>query len=108
MNKKDAEIRIKNLRKEIEKHARDYYENDSPTISDEIYDSLVREIKSLEKDYPEYFDPNFIIYRVGGKPLHISKEKPFHQDALTKRLFFFFRALGLAKKNTKTSSQRKF
>lgn len=75
MNKKDAEIRIKNLRKEIEKHARDYYENDSPTISDEIYDSLVREIKSLEKDYPEYFDPNFIIYRVGGKPLPYFQKK---------------------------------
>jgi len=75
MNKKDVEIRIKNLRKEIERHAKDYYENDNPTISDQAYDSLVRELKLLDKENPESADPNFIIYRVGGKPLPYFQKK---------------------------------
>jgi DNA ligase (NAD+) len=69
MNEQDAAIRLKNLRTEIEAHARAYYEYDAPTISDEAYDSLVREVKTLEKEHPHLADPNAIIYRVGGKPL---------------------------------------
>ncbi len=75
IDSKNAKIRIQNLRKEIKKHAEDYYEKDASTISDEAYDSLVRELKSLEKDYPELSDPNFIIYRVGGKPLEQFEKK---------------------------------
>ena len=69
MNEQDAAIRLKNLRSEIESHARAYYEHDAPTISDEVYDSLVREVKALEKEHPHLADPNAVIYRVGGKPL---------------------------------------
>ncbi len=75
MTEKEVKIRIEKLRVEIAKHAVSYYENDAPTVSDEIYDSLVKELKSLEKDYPDFADPNFIIYRVGGKPLEYFEKK---------------------------------
>ncbi len=69
MNENEALLRAQTLRKEIALHAQAYYEHDAPTVSDEVYDSLVRELKALEKEYPATADPNFIIYRVGGKPL---------------------------------------
>jgi DNA ligase (NAD+) len=69
MNEREATVRLEKLRKEIFLHARSYYEADAPTVSDEVYDSLVRELKSLEKGFPLLADPNFIVYRVGGKPL---------------------------------------
>ena len=69
MKEQEAKIRLKKLRLEIEKHARAYYENDASVASDEVYDSLVRELKNIEAQYPTLADLNFIVYRVGGKPL---------------------------------------
>ena len=57
------------LREEIASHARAYYEADAPTVADAVYDTLVRELKVLDEQYPEFADPNFVIYRVGGAPL---------------------------------------
>lgn len=57
------------LRVEILAHARAYYEADAPTVSDAVYDTLVRELKALDEAHPELADPNFVIYRVGGAPL---------------------------------------
>ncbi len=61
--------RVAKLRDEIEQYATAYYELDAPLVSDAVYDSLVRELKGIEAQHPELADPNFIIYRVGGKPL---------------------------------------
>ncbi|HVY35836.1 MAG TPA: NAD-dependent DNA ligase LigA [Candidatus Paceibacterota bacterium] len=72
------EERINTLRKEIAAHAHAYYVLDAPTVSDAVYDSLVRELKSIERDHPELADPNFIIYRVGGAPLE-KFEKVTHE-----------------------------
>ena len=60
---------MKQLRAEILEHARAYYEADAPTVSDAVYDTLVRELKVLDEQHPEFADLNFIIYRVGGAPL---------------------------------------
>jgi DNA ligase (NAD+) len=69
MKKQEAILRLNKLKKEIEFHAKSYYEQDTPVISDEVYDSLVKELKSIEKKYPELIDLNFVTHRVGGKPL---------------------------------------
>lgn len=61
--------RYKKLKDTIEKFAISYYENDEPEVPDAVYDSLVSEYKQIEKKYPDLFDPNFIIHRVGGRPL---------------------------------------
>ena len=70
MSDTNIKKRINKLRNEILKHSHDYYVLDKSNVEDSIYDSLVRELKELDKKYPDFSDPNFIIYRVGGKPLH--------------------------------------
>ena len=69
MNSGDAKKRMEVLRKEIIAHAEAYYVHDKPVVSDDVYDALMRELRELDKQYPDFADPNFIIYRVGGKPL---------------------------------------
>ena len=41
------------LREEVARHQRAYHQDDDPLISDAQYDALVRELESLESDYPE-------------------------------------------------------
>lgn len=58
--------RIEELKKEIEKHNKAYYENDNPTISDFEYDELFRELRKLEEMYPEYATPDSPTQKVGS------------------------------------------
>ena len=67
MNKKQAEIRIKELVKEINYHNRRYYLLDKPEISDAHYDVLYHELLELEKAYPDLVDFNSPTQRVGDK-----------------------------------------
>jgi DNA ligase (NAD+) len=68
MNKKEAEKRIKNLRKEIEKHNLLYHTKDTPEISDEAYDALVRELLELEGKFGKILKES-PSQKVGGKIL---------------------------------------
>ncbi|MBE6473319.1 MAG: NAD-dependent DNA ligase LigA [Coriobacteriaceae bacterium] len=58
--------RIEALRKEIEHHTYLYYVKDAPEISDGAFDSLMRELRVLEREHPEFADPNSPTQRVGG------------------------------------------
>ncbi len=69
MTKKEAEKRIKVLRAEIQKHANFYHVKDSPQISDEAYDTLVRELILLEGNFPELKTKDSISEKIGGKIL---------------------------------------
>jgi len=60
------EERIKALRKEIEYHNERYYDQDSPEISDYDYDKLSLELRTLEKEFPEYASEDSPTQRVGG------------------------------------------
>ncbi len=57
------------LRNELDYHARLYYVEDAPVISDYEYDKLYYELVHLEEDYPELDDPASPTHRVGGKAL---------------------------------------
>ena len=59
--------RIEKLRELLRKHNYLYYVKDAPEISDAQYDSLMKELISLEKSHPEYYDPNSPSQRVGGQ-----------------------------------------
>ncbi len=50
---KKVAARIEELSEILTEANRNYYELDSPTISDQEYDSLFRELLALEADYPE-------------------------------------------------------
>lgn len=67
MNYFEAEIRINQLRKELEYHSNRYYNNDSPEISDYEYDMLMNELKKAEAEYPELVTPDSPTQKVGGK-----------------------------------------
>jgi len=65
-----AEIkRIQKLRDEIARLRDAYHIEDAPEVTDDIYDSLNRELRELLKKYPELIDLNAPENRVGGKPL---------------------------------------
>ena len=61
--------KIQKLRKEVAHHAKLYYVDDAPVISDYEYDRMFYELLALEEAHPEYFDPASPTQRVGGKPL---------------------------------------
>lgn len=69
MNKKDAKIRIEKLRKVIDDFRYRYHVLNDPTVTDANYDSLMEELVSLEKQYPEFRDSNSPSQKVGGQPL---------------------------------------
>ena len=81
MNKKQAKDRIEELRKKVEYHAKKYYDDDKPEISDFEYDMLMVELRNLEKEYPEFSSPDSLTQKVGG---HVKEgfEKVTHEVPL--------------------------
>ena len=58
--------RYEELVKTIEYHNDRYYNQDDPEISDYEYDMMMKELKKLEKDHPEFVTPNSPTQHVGG------------------------------------------
>ena len=54
------------LRAELHRHNHNYYVLNQPTISDQDFDALLRELQDLEARHPELFDPNSPTQRVGS------------------------------------------
>lgn len=75
------EREIKELRERVAYHARKYYVDDAPEISDYDYDMLYHRLLHLEEENPEFFDPASPTRRVGGKPLD-KFEKVVHTVAM--------------------------
>lgn len=74
MNVQDISTRIDYLRSILETHRVLYHVHDAPTITDEVYDSLMAELALLEKKYPGLDSPLSPTHRVGGDPLsHFEK-----------------------------------
>jgi len=61
--------KIEKLRAEINRHNRLYYVLDSPEISDAEYDGLMRQLKQLEEEYPQFLTPDSPTQRVGAAPV---------------------------------------
>lgn len=60
------EAEIYRLREELDKHNYNYYVLNSPTISDEEYDKMMRRLQELEAEHVELFDPLSPTQRVGS------------------------------------------
>ena len=54
MDRTEAKEKIFRLTELINKYRREYYEEDNPSISDFEYDSLIRDLEDLEREFPEY------------------------------------------------------
>lgn len=74
INKKIAEQRIIELRKELSSHNEKYYVLNSPTISDFEYDCLMQELLSLEKMFPEFASSDSPSVKVGSDISSSQKE----------------------------------
>ena len=66
MNKKDARKRIEELKEITSYHAKKYYDEDEPEISDFEYDMLMLELRNLEKEFPEFITSDSLTQHVGG------------------------------------------
>ena len=66
MNKKDAGKRIKELKEITNYHAKRYYDDDDPEISDFEYDMLMLELRNLENQFPDLITSDSLTQHVGG------------------------------------------
>lgn len=66
MNSEDAFKKISELRFELDEHNYNYYVLNQPTISDFDFDMKLKELEKLEKDFPEFANPNSPTQRVGN------------------------------------------
>ena len=62
----DERQRIEQLRRELHEHNHRYYVLNQPSISDQDFDFLMRELQDLEARHPELYDPNSPTQRVGS------------------------------------------
>lgn len=60
---------IEKLRAELTEHNYSYHVLDDPQITDIEYDQLMRQLQSLEAEYPELNSPDSPTQRVGAPPL---------------------------------------
>jgi DNA ligase (NAD+) len=60
------EARIMELRDVLNRHNHSYYVLNQPTISDQEFDYLMRELQDLEEEHPEMADPLSPTQRVGS------------------------------------------
>jgi DNA ligase (NAD+) len=63
-----AQKRVAELREKIERANYEYYILDQPTLADEAYDALLRELQQLEAAHPELVTPESPTQRVGAAP----------------------------------------
>ena len=81
MKKEEAQKRILELRETVEYHAKKYYDEDAPEISDFEYDMLMVELRNLEKQFPDFLSKDSLTQKVGG---HVKEgfEKVQHEVPL--------------------------
>ncbi|MFM1910867.1 MAG: ligase, NAD(+)-dependent [Pseudomonadota bacterium] len=63
------EARISQIRDLIRLYDFQYYVQDAPTVSDNEYDGLFRELQTLEAKHPNLVTPDSPTQRVGGSPV---------------------------------------
>ncbi len=69
MDINEAKRRVDELTRLLNYHNRKYYVEDDPEIEDFEYDAMMRELRSLEGEYPELLSPVSPSQRVGGAPV---------------------------------------
>jgi len=62
----EAKKRVGKLKIQLEKANHNYYDLDAPTLEDDEYDALMRELRGLEQDFPELLTEDSPSQRVGG------------------------------------------
>ncbi|MBV8378598.1 MAG: NAD-dependent DNA ligase LigA, partial [Verrucomicrobia bacterium] len=79
----EAKRRVEKLKSEIVEHDRRYYLEAAPTISDQEYDQLYRELRDLEEQYPALVTPDSPTQRVGEGALETFVQVPHRTPMLS-------------------------
>ncbi|MDE7360504.1 MAG: NAD-dependent DNA ligase LigA [Oscillospiraceae bacterium] len=66
MDINEAKKRVDELKIQLEKANHNYYDLDAPTLEDDEYDALMRELRGLEQEHPELLTEDSPSQRVGG------------------------------------------
>ena len=74
----DAIKRAAELRIELDQHNYRYYVQDDPIVSDAVYDSLMRELRELETEYPDLVTLVSPTQRIGAPPSQSFAEASHH------------------------------
>lgn len=98
MDLENARKSAEELRKKLNYHAKKYYEEDNPEITDYEYDMMLRELEGIELAYPELVTEDSPTQRVGGAALNkftpVTHEVPMeslHDSFSEEELFDFDR-----------------
>jgi DNA ligase (NAD+) len=67
MDRTKAQSRIETLTQQLHEHNFRYYVQDNPAISDYEFDQLLKELESLEKQFPDLAGEDSPTQRVGGQ-----------------------------------------
>ena len=74
MERKQAEIRVEELRNLLDEANIKYYVENAPVLSDFDFDMLLKELEALEKEYPDLVTPDSPTQKVGSD-LSTSRKK---------------------------------
>ena len=77
MTLEQAQAEIAALRSQIETANREYYINDAPSLSDDVYDGMMRRLVELETQFPDLIAPDSPTQKVGA-PLESDFAKVRH------------------------------
>ncbi|MEE2656562.1 MAG: NAD-dependent DNA ligase LigA [Chloroflexota bacterium] len=76
----DTIKRAEELRFKLDQHNYRYYVQDDPSVSDAVYDALMRELRELESEHPDLVTPVSPTQRVGAPPAQSFAEAPHHSQ----------------------------
>ena len=66
MDRANAAERIRELSEQLERFNYEYYVQDNPSVDDYTYDTMMRELRKLEEQFPDLLSPHSPSQRVGG------------------------------------------
>jgi DNA ligase (NAD+) len=69
----EAQLRVEELREQVNHHLYRYHVLDDPEISDAEYDALIGQLRALEDRFPELITPDSPTQRVGAAPADLFK-----------------------------------
>ena len=90
MDEKTAKKRIQELSKKLEQYNTQYYEQDRPTVSDYEYDMLMRELETLEQQFPEFSASDSPTRHVGGTASRLFEKVPHSVQMMSLQDVFSF------------------
>lgn len=75
----EAAKQIATLQNQLKQWAKEYYENDAPTVEDAEYDKIYKRLEDLESTFPELIQADSITQQVGGQQVKSELPKVAHE-----------------------------